>query len=55
MTHHHTSAATLQGTVYHAPTPSTAIKAPEIDPGAGFAAVLLLAGTLAVITGRRAS
>jgi hypothetical protein len=33
--------------------PPHTVAAPEIDPSAGFTAVLLLAGLLAVLTGRR--
>lgn len=52
MTHHHNNAVTAHGTVIASPL--TVVKAPEIDPTAGFSAVLLLAGVLAVIMGRRA-
>lgn len=48
MTHHHTNAVTSHGTVYQTP-----VQAPEIDPGTGLTAALLLAGLLAVIVGRR--
>lgn len=33
--------------------PSFTLSAPELDPGAGLSAVLLLAGTLVVIRGRK--
>jgi hypothetical protein len=48
MTHHHHTAVTSQGSVYNKPTP-----APEINPEAGMAAILLLAGTLAILTAKR--
>jgi hypothetical protein len=48
MTHHHHTAVDASGHIL----PST-VKAPEINPSEGFAAVLLLAGMLAVLVGRR--
>jgi hypothetical protein len=48
MTHHHTNAATSDGTVYNKP-----VQAPEINADAGLTAVLLLAGVLAVLVGKR--
>jgi hypothetical protein len=43
--------ADSHGTIH--PIPPHTVAAPEIDPSAGFTAVLLLAGLLAVLTGRR--
>lgn len=38
---------------YIVPSPPAPLGAPEIDPGAGLSAVLLLGGVLCVLTGRR--
>jgi hypothetical protein len=38
---------------YVMPSPPAPLGAPEIDPGAGLSAVLLLGGVLCVLTGRR--
>lgn len=49
MTHHHTSAVDSHGTVYQVKP----LAAPEINPSEGLTAVLLLAGMLAVLMGKR--
>lgn len=49
--HHHTNAVDSHGTVYQ--NPGETLQAPEIDPSTGFTAILLLAGLLAVLVGRR--
>jgi hypothetical protein len=49
MTHHHHTAVDSHGNVQ----PGQTVQAPEIDPSAGLSAVLLLAGLLAVLVGKR--
>ena len=51
MTHHHTNGVDSHGTVYQ--QPGKPLAAPEINADAGLTAVLLLAGVLAVLVGKR--
>lgn len=54
MTHHHTNAVDSHGTVYQVPGHGgETLQAPEIDPGNALGPMLLLAGMLAVLAGRR--
>lgn len=47
--HHHGGALDSHGNII----PAKTVAAPEIDPGTGLSAVLLLCGALLVIRGRR--
>jgi hypothetical protein len=51
MTHHRTQAVDNHGTVYQ--QPGKPLAAPEINASEGLTAVLLLAGMLAVLMGKR--
>lgn len=54
MTSHHRNAVDSHGTVYQDPGHhGQTMQAPEIDPGTALGPLLLLAGMIAVLTGRR--
>ena len=53
MTHHHPQQVSPLGEIHEQFGHTDRIQAPELNPSQGFSAILLLAGLLAVILGRR--